>query len=145
MQPPLPNLDTLAKGEANLGYQLLPGAPDEMVGANGAVQVQWRTFLEQFRAVGVNELTRRWEEAKQLIRENGVTYRVYGDPRGSHRPWQLDPIPLLVSAEEASALETGLMQRGRLLEAILADLYGPQHLLREGWYPPELVFGHPGF
>ena len=44
------------------------------------------------------ELTRRWEDARQLIRENGVTYNVYGDPRGLDRPWQLDPIPLLISA-----------------------------------------------
>jgi uncharacterized circularly permuted ATP-grasp superfamily protein/uncharacterized alpha-E superfamily protein len=145
MQPPLPNLDTLAKGEASLGYELLAGVPDEMVSVNGAIRAPWRAFLEQFRAVGVAELARRWEEAKQLIRENGVTYRVYGDPRGSHRPWQLDPIPLLVGADEASVLEEGLVQRGRLLEAILADLYGAQDLLREGWYPPELVFGHPGF
>ena len=46
---------------------------------------------------GLPELTRRWQEARQLIRENGVTYNVYGDPRGMDRPWQLDPMPLLIS------------------------------------------------
>ena len=39
----------------------------------------------------------------------------------------------------------GLIQRARLLDAISADLYGPQWLLHEGLIPPELVFGHPGF
>ena len=40
-------------------------------------------------------------------------------------------------------MESGLIQRARLLEAILADLYGPQTILRDGLLPPELVLGHP--
>ena len=31
----------------------------------------------------------------RLIRDNGVTYNVYGDPRGMHRPWEPDPMPRL--------------------------------------------------
>ena len=72
---------------------------------------------------------RRWEDAKHLIRENGVTYNVYGDPRGLDRPWELDPIPLLIARPTPRALEAGLVQRARLLDLILADLYGPQRLL----------------
>jgi len=138
-------LETLPNGESRLGYDLLAGSRDEMVGADGEVRPQWRTFYDQLHALGLGELTRRWEEAKHLIRENGVTYTVYGDPRGMYRPWQLDPIPLLLPEDEAKTIEAGLIQRARLLEAILADLYGPQQLLRQGLYPPELVFGHPGF
>ncbi len=37
------------------------------------------------------------------------------------------------------------MQRARLLNAILADVYGSQTLLEQGVLPPELVFAHPGF
>ena len=39
----------------------------------------------------------------------------------------------------------GLAQRARLLDALLADLYGPQRLLAEGIVPAELPFGHPNF
>ncbi len=138
-------LDTLADGQSRLDYERLPDSRDEMLGEDGELRPPWRTFVEQLQTLGISELTRRWEEAKQLIRENGVTYRVYGDPRGMYRPWQLDPIPLLIPADEAKIIEAGLIQRARLLEAILADLYGPQRLLREGFYPPELVFAHPGF
>jgi uncharacterized circularly permuted ATP-grasp superfamily protein/uncharacterized alpha-E superfamily protein len=95
--------------------------------------------------LGFPEVTRRWEDARQLIREHGVTYNVYGDPRGLGRPWVLDPIPLMIAAEESDALQAGLVQRARLLELILADLYGPQRLLHSGLVPPELVFEHPGF
>ncbi len=32
-----------------------------------------------------------------------------------------------------------------LLNAIVDDVYGPQTLLHEGFLPPALVFGHPGY
>ena len=42
-------------------------------------------------------------------------------------------------------LETALVQRAQLLNAMLADVYGPQQLLAEGMLPPELVLAHTGF
>ncbi|MFO0804817.1 MAG: circularly permuted type 2 ATP-grasp protein [Gemmataceae bacterium] len=105
----------------------------------------WAPFFASLDELGPAEIAHRWWDAQHLIRENGVTYNVYGDPRGAARPWQLDPIPLLISPEESSFLEAGLVQRGRLLERILADLYGPQTLLKNGLLPPELVFPNPGF
>ncbi len=109
------------------------------------LRAHWQPFVQALRGLGIAELSLRWEEAKQLIRENGVTYNVYGDPRALDRPWQLDPVPLLLSADESSLLESGLIQRARLLDAILCDLYGPQRLLREGLIPTELVYSHAGF
>ena len=38
-----------------------------------------------------------------------------------------------------------MSQRARLLDAVLGDLYGPQHLLAEGLVPPALVFGQRGY
>ena len=42
-----------------------------------------------------------------------------GDPRGLDRPFELDPVPLLIAPAEGDALEAGLVQRARLLELIL--------------------------
>ena len=33
----------------------------------------------------------------------------------------------------------------QLLEAVMADVYGPQQLLQRGLLPPALVHGHPGY
>ena len=128
-----------------LGYAPALGASDEVFNATGEVQPHWKSFLESLDLLGLPELTRRWNEAQHLIRENGVTYNVYGDPRGMERPWQLDPIPLLISPSEAKSLEAGLVQRARLLETLGRDLYGPQRCLSEGYLPPEVVFPNPAF
>src|SRR6478672_10289590 len=118
---------------------------DEAADAAGRRRPHWAGFFRALDDLGPAELTRRWRDAQHLIRENGVTYNVYGDPRGIARPWQLDPVPLVIAPAEAAHLERGLVQRARLLELVLADLYGPQQLLNGGLVPPELVFPNPGF
>jgi uncharacterized circularly permuted ATP-grasp superfamily protein/uncharacterized alpha-E superfamily protein len=145
MTSPPPTLDGPSAGLFRYAPTALPSARDEMAGADGAARPAWERFLQALDALGSREVDRRWEEARLLIREHGVTYNVYGDPRGVGRPWALDPIPLLIAAPDHAELEAGLVQRARLLELVLDDLYGPQNLLSEGLLPPELVFDHPGF
>src|SRR3569832_168596 len=118
-----------------------PGTFDEPAEAGpegrAAVWPHWQTFFARLSALGPTELRRRWREALHLIHENGVSYNVYGDDRGMERPWSLSPVPVLLAADVA--------QRARLLDRLLADLYGPQRSLVEGWLPPELVFRNPSF
>jgi uncharacterized circularly permuted ATP-grasp superfamily protein/uncharacterized alpha-E superfamily protein len=116
-----------------------------MMDAAGQPRPHWQSFLRALGGLGLGELRRRWDEAKQLIRENGVAYDIHGDPRGLGRPWELDPIPLVIAPAEGDAIEAALVQRARLLELILADVYGPQKLLQGGLVPAELVFAHRGF
>ncbi|MDY3562933.1 circularly permuted type 2 ATP-grasp protein [Gemmata sp. JC673] len=131
------------------GGDFRPGAEPsgyyEAVDEAGEPRPHWAAFDDALRELGRDELAGRWREAKQLIRENGVTYNVYGDPHGIARPWQLDPIPLLVPTHESVFLGRGLIQRAKLLELVLTDLYGPQRLLKDGLIPPQLVFPNPGF
>ena len=142
--PPDP-MQSVLSGPSGLDYAPAGGGGDEMAEPGGAIRPHWLPFLRALEGMGLSGLARNWDEARHLIREHGITYNVYGDPRGRERPWQLDPIPLLVSSEEARRLEPALVQRARLLELILADLYGPQRLLSERLIPPELVFANPGF
>jgi uncharacterized circularly permuted ATP-grasp superfamily protein/uncharacterized alpha-E superfamily protein len=116
-----------------------------MIGPDGAVRPAWQTFVGFLDGLGPGELRRRWEQAQQLIHENGVSFNVYGDALGMERPWRLSPIPVVIGPGEFAALSVGLTQRALLLDRLLADLYGPQRSLTEGWLPAEIVFAHPGF
>jgi len=118
---------------------------DELLDRDGAVRPQWRRFVEHLSAGGADSVRRGVELSRRLVIENGVTYNVYADPQGRDRPWLLDPLPLVLSAEEWQEIEAGVIQRTQLLNALLQDLYGPQHLLSSGIVPPELAFGHPNF
>jgi uncharacterized circularly permuted ATP-grasp superfamily protein/uncharacterized alpha-E superfamily protein len=117
---------------------------NEMRGPDGAVRPHWKVLDRALNAFGPGEMWRRWEQARQLIRQHGVSFNVYGDARGLDRPWPLDPVPVVLAPDEFAALATGLAQRATLLDRLLADLYGPRRVIAEGLLPPEVVLGHPG-
>ncbi len=79
------------------------------------------------------------------IRDNSVSYNVYSDEVGSQRAWSLNLFPLVIDARDWTLIETGVLQRVRLLEAVISDVYGPQQLLASGMLPRALVQGHPGY
>ena len=116
-----------------------------MARPDGAPNPAWQQLMAALERLGGGEFAGRWEQARRLLEENGVTYNVYGDPRGVERPWQLDPIPMLLEPAEWAGIERAVAQRALLLDRVLADLYGPRRLLREDRLPPELVFAHPGY
>jgi uncharacterized circularly permuted ATP-grasp superfamily protein/uncharacterized alpha-E superfamily protein len=126
-------------------YQRLPHLFDECQTEAGEIRPHYARFMAALKSIHREELGRRWENARRLVREQGITYNVYGDAKGMERPWELDPLPLLIAPEEWAALESGLIQRATLINKILVDCYGPQNLIRSGWLPPGLVFGQPDF
>jgi uncharacterized circularly permuted ATP-grasp superfamily protein/uncharacterized alpha-E superfamily protein len=140
-----PSADPRADADRRLAYTPAKDVWDEMLIAPGEPRPHWIPVVRWLRGQGRNELARRWEQGQRLIHENGVTYNVYGDPRGMHRPWELDAVPLVVSSGEWARLDRALAQRARLLNLVLADLYGSQHLVRDGLLPPERIYANPAF
>ena len=139
-------LDTNQGGPPRIarGYAADPNVLDEMIEADGSLRPYWRQFFSMLDELGPEELRHRWDQAKRLIHENGVTHNVYGDPSGLDRPWSLDLIPLLVPSEQWNRVCAGLIQRARLLDELLKDLYGPANTVAEGYLPPELLWAESG-
>ena len=82
----------------------------------------------------------------------GRKFNVPGDFEGERnlafvpfQRWHLDLAPVVVSSGEWRWLEKALVQRARLFDAVLGDLYGEQLLLREAVVPAELVFSDPAY
>ncbi|QDL54033.1 circularly permuted type 2 ATP-grasp protein [Rhodoferax aquaticus] len=105
----------------------------------------WTQFIENLETRSSTELDRRAASLQRQIRDNGVTYNVYADAEGPQRPWSLGLFPLILEAPAWQRIEEGVQQRMRLLEAVMADVYGPQTFLQQGLLPPALVHGHPGY
>ena len=127
------------------GYKPGASAFDEFLGDDGRPRAHYAGLLAALQELGPAELKRRQETSQRLVHEQGITYNVYGDPRGMERPWQLDPIPFIIAPDEWRSLEEGLVQRAILLNRILADCYGAQELIRSRWLSPAMVFGQPDF
>ena len=135
---PHPETEPLGPVDPFASYRVPAGSHDEFASA-GEPRPHWRRLASILRQWDPAELSERWEQARRLIRDNGVTYNIHEDAQGGQRPWVLDPIPLVIAADDWRGIEAGISQRLRVLDALLADLYGPQHLLKERVVPAELV------
>jgi uncharacterized circularly permuted ATP-grasp superfamily protein/uncharacterized alpha-E superfamily protein len=126
-------------------YEANPAFYDEALDASKPVRPHWLALTEALSAMGHAGLAKRWQQGLRMIHDNGITYNVYSDPQSTARPWPLDPIPLVMEPGEWKNIEAAIIQRAMLFNAMLADLYGPQELLREHKLPLELVFPNPAF
>ncbi|HEV3222995.1 MAG TPA: circularly permuted type 2 ATP-grasp protein [Puia sp.] len=117
----------------------------ELIGEDGKIRPHWETFFQSYSQLGDEEMSNRNNDTLRLLKENGVTYNIYGDPNGMNRPWKLDNIPFLISKEEWISIESGLAQRAQLLNLILEDIYGERNLIKKGILPMELIYNHAGF
>ncbi len=121
------------------------GGPYEESRQNGTARPHWHALMDALEQLGPEELDRRTTRAEDRIRENGITYNVYSDPLGANRPWQIDLVPFLIEAAEWRTIEAGVVQRAELLSRLLQDLYRDQHLIKEGHFPPALLYANPAF
>jgi uncharacterized circularly permuted ATP-grasp superfamily protein/uncharacterized alpha-E superfamily protein len=136
----------------------------QMLFANDSLAPHWQTFFEQAlhahhgvrsgfdsadREDDVESFRARLVDlhASMLRRvaDNGVTYNVYSDESSQARPWSLDLLPMIVPEHEWQTIERGVLQRVRLLNDVLTDVYGEQTLIKRGLLPAAIVQGHPGY
>lgn len=125
----------------------------------GTLRSEWRSFFDKaIRALPADErseasvlgaLEELHKSLTRKIEDNGVTYNLYSDalegPGRQSRPWSLDLLPMIMSQSEWVQIQRGVTQRAELLNRLLADVYGPQELVRNGKLPTALVHGHPGY
>jgi uncharacterized circularly permuted ATP-grasp superfamily protein/uncharacterized alpha-E superfamily protein len=117
-------------------------AYDELVTGQKSIRYHWQGILSVIRALpgGLGE---RVESARRQLEESGATVNLLDD-RGAPR-WTFDPLPLVMTPDDWAQIEAGVIQRARLLNAVLADLYGPQTLLRQQLLPPMLAHANRHF
>jgi uncharacterized circularly permuted ATP-grasp superfamily protein len=126
------------------GYRPLPGAYDELYTADGARDGFSRMagLLDTHTAA---EFTRSQQLAELALLNQGVTFSVYADERGTEKilPFCLMPRP--VSAKDFAHLDRGLRQRLSALGLFLDDVYGDQRIFAEKRIPAELVLAAGGY
>ncbi len=138
-------------------FDVRPGAStgyDEFVDAAGNVRPAWQELAECVGERGRGGLDQLRSIVRGLVDNDGITYIqvdrhgdaiTNGNGTSEPGPWHLDALPLVISASDWDTLESGLVQRSRLLDAVLTDLYGPRHGVTSGVLPPQLLFAHPGY
>ena len=137
--------DELIKNILALTAAVKTGHFDECRDLQDELRPHWKTFFQYLGQNGLEQLPESAETIARLIAQNGVTYNVFADNKGQPRPWSLNPLPLLITPPEWRFIAGSLAQRAKLLDLMLHDIYGEQTLIKAGYLPAALIFGHPGY
>lgn len=111
----------------------------------GEPRAHYSALHERLWQLGADELESRHRAADLLMRNQGITFTVYGRGRGVERIIPFDPIPRIITSAEWDRIERGLEQRVRALNLFIHDVYHDRLILRDRVVPPELVLGASGY
>ncbi|MBI5737010.1 MAG: circularly permuted type 2 ATP-grasp protein [Mycolicibacterium neoaurum] len=130
------------RGTRGTGY-------DEFIDPAGAVRPAWQELADGVGERGFDGLDRLRATVRNLVDDDGITF-VHVDhdaltDDAVAEPWRLDGLPLLISTADWDILEAGLVQRSRLLDAVLTDLYSERKSITSGVLPAQLLFAHPAY
>ena len=128
-----------------MNYLPKPDRYDEVFDTKGRPRLHWASLAQAARRASRTALSRRAGAIRRAVEEDGVTYNIYGDPKGTDRPWEVDLLPFVIAVEEWQFLAKAVEQRARLMNCLLADLYGANRLLAEGMIPPAIIYGHHNY
>jgi uncharacterized circularly permuted ATP-grasp superfamily protein len=126
-------------------YASAPGCFDELVGQNREPRPEFRAALETLARLSPDEFARAQALAELSLLNQGVTFSVYKDARGTEKIFPFCLIPRIIAAADWAPLERGLEQRLRALNLFLDDIYGEQKILAAGAVPAELILGAAGY
>jgi uncharacterized circularly permuted ATP-grasp superfamily protein len=112
-----------------------PGAWDEMFERPGTPRAPYRALFETLQSLSADDFLERCAVRDRALRDQGITFSL----SGVERPFPLDLVPRVISADEWATIETGVAQRVVALERFLADVYGDGEIFADGVVPRSLV------
>ncbi|MCC6470138.1 MAG: circularly permuted type 2 ATP-grasp protein [Alphaproteobacteria bacterium] len=119
-------------------------AYDEMATGQGALRPHWRNIMATVWGMPPAQLAEKQARAGAHLAHADEFVAIYGrEPKRA--PWSIDLLPLILPEDEWRVIAEGLAQRARLLDLVLADLYGEQRLIADRLVPPYLVYANPAF
>lgn len=125
------------------GYAPPEGVPDELLHRNGTMRDVWKPLIRHLAGQTPEGLSRAFTRGDQYLHDAGVYFRQYTQDGSTERDWPLSHIPVMIDGSEWQTVVEGITQRADLLERVMADLYGPGDLIRNGMLPAELVAQNP--
>ena len=112
---------------------------DELMKPTGRPRSLAMPLIEQINALSPKELRRRQKAAELALYQQGITFSVYGDKKGTEKIMPYDIIPRIVPGDEWQILERGLKQRIEALNLFIDDIYTKQRIIKDKVIPKELI------
>jgi len=117
----------------------------EMLGAAGDPPPAVREILDKIDSIKLPEMRRRAAAVERELHNLGITFTVYTQRDQIDRVLPFDAIPRVITREEWTGLERGVIQRVSAINRFLHDIYHDRHILNDGVVPAELVLTNANY
>jgi len=114
---------------------------DEVFEAAERPRSHYAALCDTLRLFSAADMAERKAGLDRAFQHAGITV----DHDGPEQAWPLDLVPRLLTASEWDLIQRGVRQRVKALEGFLADVDGPQEILKDGIVPPHVVFASRGY
>lgn len=124
---------------------LNPNGWDEMFSKDG-VREPYKKVLKALEQLNIEKLTQKQKQASDFFMNQGITFTVYSDTNeGIERIFPFDIVPRIITREDWSEVESGIIQRLKALNLFLEDIYNDQFIIKEGIVPASLIASCPHY
>lgn len=82
---------------------------------------------------------------QRLVRDASPLAPAAAESMGTEPFWEVEPTPFVISAGEWRDLSAAVIQRARMINAFLRDIYSGQRVLHSRQLPPEVILGDPHY
>lgn len=106
---------------------------DEVASHNGQLLAHWNILFNHLSNLSNDEINGRATEITQLLQNSRINNQ-------SSQNWRIDPLPFMFSKADWGLLESGIIQRTKLLNSIQKDIYNGQKLLMDGHIQPQQLY-----
>ncbi|MGE3126232.1 MAG: circularly permuted type 2 ATP-grasp protein [Fimbriimonadaceae bacterium] len=118
---------------------------DEAFTKDGFPRPHYASIVESLGRLTTRQIKHRGKLQEVSLRNQGITFNVYGDGEGEERVFPFDFVPRVIPSSEWRQLEKGLAQRVTALNLFLKDIYTNQRILEEKIVPYDLVYSRTDF
>ncbi|MEM9953207.1 MAG: circularly permuted type 2 ATP-grasp protein [Chloroflexota bacterium] len=100
---------------------------------------QYRSLIDRLVQFSIDDLAQRQATSDITFLNQGITFTVYGDEKGTERTFPFDLLPRIITADEWAHIEAGLTQRLQAMNMFLYDVYHDGKIFDDKVIPYDLV------
>ena len=120
-------------------YEIHPTAYDETFTKDEATRSPYQILIDRLHELSPEELIFRQKASDTNFLNDGITFTVYHDDKGTERTFPFDILPRIITAKEWDTIQTGLIQRIRAINLFLHDLYHEGRIFEDNVVPYDMI------
>ena len=113
---------------------------DELFESDGKARNFVVPLVNKINSLSKRELNRKKFAAESALKQQGITFSVYGDKDGIEKIFPFDIIPRVIPGKEWYQIEKGLQQRIKALNCFIHDVYNDKQIFKDKIVPEELIY-----